>query len=145
LLELIAITFAEETIAAQAAQELERRVDDLGIDPDAIGVIICERDGSFQLLTKRRPGAQEAWSTFWGRLLEVVTDQSPGLDPGFCREVNDHLTPGSSVLFLVATPMQGRSAIDALSQYGGASLSCALSSDGMAELREALDGDAAQT
>src|SRR5204862_1595678 len=67
--ELIAIAYAEETIAAQAAAELERRADDLPIDPDAIGVIVCERNGCWQLTTSRHPGATARWSKFWGALL----------------------------------------------------------------------------
>lgn len=128
MLELIAIAFAEETIAAQAAQELERTVDDLAIDPDAIGVVICERDGSCQLLTKRRPGTTEAWCTFWGRLLETLMEDSlrSRIDPRFVADVRARLTPGSSILFVAGTARQGRHAIDALSHYGGRSQTCPL-------------------
>jgi uncharacterized membrane protein len=146
VLELIAIAFREETIAAQAALELERRVDDLAIDPDAIGVIICERDGSYQLMTKRRPAATAAWSKFWSRLLEVVMDErrEAGIDRGFRRWVGETLTPGTSMLVAVAAQAQRRRALDALSHYGGRSLTCPLAEGGMAELREALDGERAQ-
>jgi len=145
VLELIAIAFREETIAAQAALELERRVDDLAIDPDAIGVIICERDGSYQLMTKRRPAATAAWSKFWSRLLEVVMDErrETGIDRGFRRRVGETLTPGTSVLVAVADEAQGPRAIDALSQYGGRPLTCSLADGGMAELRQALDRERA--
>jgi uncharacterized membrane protein len=142
VLELIAIAFREETIAAQAALELERRVDDLAIDPDAIGVIICERDGSCQLMTKRHPTATAAWSKFWSRLLEVVMDErrEAGIDRGFRRQVGETLTPGTSVLVAVTDEAQRRRAIEAVSQYGGRSLTCSLADGGMAELRESLDG-----
>jgi uncharacterized membrane protein len=146
LLELIAIAFGEETVAAQAAAELERRSDDLAIDPDAIGVIICERDGSCQLMTKRHPAATAAWSKFWSRLLEVLMDdwREAGIDPGFRTRVGETLTPGTSMLVAVAAEPQARRAIDALSQYGGRSLTCSLADGGMAELREALDGERAE-
>jgi uncharacterized membrane protein len=143
LLELIAIAFREETIAAQAAAELERRSDDLAIDPDAMGVIICERDGSCQLMTKRHPTATQAWSQFWSRVLEILMDdwREAGIDPGFRTRVGEILTPGTSILMAVATEPQVGRAIEALSQYGGRSLRCALANGGMAELREALDGN----
>jgi uncharacterized membrane protein len=145
MLELIAIAFGEETIAAQAAAELERRSDDLAIDPDAIGVIICERDGSCQLMTKRHPAATAAWSKFWSRVLEVLMDDSreAGIDAGFRTRVGEALTPGTSLLMAVADEPQVGPAIEALSHYGGRSLTCGLSEGGMAELRSALDGDPA--
>jgi uncharacterized membrane protein len=142
VLELIAIAFGEETIAAQAAAELERRADDLAIDPDAIGVIICERDGSCQLMTKRQPAATAAWSKFWSRVLEVLMDdwREAGIDAGFRTRVGEALTPGTSILMAVAPAAQLTPAIEALSQYGGRSLSCGLADGGMAELHEALNG-----
>lgn len=143
MLELIAIAFGEETIAAQAAAELERRSDDLAIDPDAIGVIICERDGSCQLMTKRHPTATQAWSQFWSRLLVVLMDdwREAGIDPRFRTRVGESLTPGTSIVMAVATEPQGGRAVEAVSQYGGRSLRCALTNGGMVELREALNGN----
>jgi uncharacterized membrane protein len=146
VLELIAIAFGEETTAAQAAAELERRSDDLAIDPDAIGVLIRERDGSCQLMTKRQPAATAGWSKFWSRVLEVLMDDSreAGIDAGFRTRVGEALTPGTSLLLAVADEPQVGPAIEALTQYGGRSLTCGLSDGGMAELRSALDGDPAQ-
>jgi Protein of unknown function (DUF1269) len=145
-LELIAIAFGEETIAAQAAAELERRSDDLAIDPDAIGVIICERDASCQLMTKRHPAATAAWSKFWSRVLEILMDdwREAGIDPGFRTSVGRTLTPGTSIVMAVAAEPQAARAIEALSHYGGRSLTCELSDGGMAELRDALNSDPAQ-
>jgi len=146
VLELIAIAFGEETIAAQAAAELERRADDLAIDPDAMGVIICERDGSCQLMTKRHPAATATWSKFWSRLLELLMDdwREAGIDSGFRARVGKALTPGTSIVMAIADEPQAGRAIDALSHYGGSSLTCRLSEGGMTELREALDGDQAK-
>ena len=131
--ELIAIAYADETVAGQAAEELERRSGDLPIDPDAIGAIVCERDGGrCQLTTSRHPGATAAWSKFWGALLGVVM--------GEC-EIKDMLKPGTSVLFIVVGRVSPELAIDALSHYGGTALKCSLEKDGLAELRDALDGE----
>jgi uncharacterized membrane protein len=143
VLALIAIAFAEETIAAQAAAELERRSDELAIEQDAIGVIICERDGSCQLLTKRRPAARATWCKFWGRILEVLMDdwRETGIDAGFRARVGEMLTPGTSMLMVVAPEPRGP--IAALSHYEGRSLTSPLSAEGLSELRNALDGDPA--
>lgn len=146
MFELIAIAFGEETTAAQAAAELERRSDDLAIDRDAIGVIICERDGSCQLLTKRQPAATAAWSKFWSRILEVLMDdsQEAGIDAGFRSRVGATLTPGTSILMAVVPDPQVGPAIAAMSHYGGRSLISDLADREMAELRNALNGDPGQ-
>jgi uncharacterized membrane protein len=146
MLELIAIAFAEETIAAQAAQEVDRTVEELEIDPDAIAVIICERSGSCQLMARRRPASTGAWGTFWGQLLELVMEESPrtGGERGFLGEVRKRLTPGSSVLFIVGTRAQGQRAIDAVTQYGGLPLSCPLGQVGITEPHHSVRGSGTQ-
>ena len=146
MLELTAIAFGEATIAAQAAHELERRADDLAIDPDAIGVVICERSGSYQLMTTRQATATTAWSSYWGRMLKLLMEEPcrSAIDPSFLRSVREQLTPGSSVLFVISTREQGRHVIDALSQYGGSSLAFSLVDDALAELHAAIDVDGAQ-
>ena len=142
--ELIAIAYADETIAGQAAEELERRCGDLPIDPDAIGAIVCERDGGrCQLTTSRHPGATAAWSKFWGALLGVVMGECEmsGIDSSFREQIKDMLKPGTSVLFIVVGRVSPELAIDALSHYGGTALKCSLAKDGLAQLRDALDGE----
>src|SRR6476619_4386772 len=142
--DLIAIGYTDETVAGQAAEELERHADELSIDPDAIGVIVCERyGGSCELTTSRQPGATAAGSKFWGALLGVVMGESEmrGI-PSSCREqVKGLLNPGSSCLFVVVGRVSPERAIEALSQYGGAALKCTLATDAVAELRDALDGE----
>src|ERR1700709_223789 len=64
--ELIAITYPAETLAGQAAAELGRVAAEILLDPDAVAVIICERDGSSQLIGSRHPGTPAGWSRFWG-------------------------------------------------------------------------------
>ncbi len=132
---LIAIAYQEETIAGQAAGELERRADDLAIDPDAIGAIVCERDGRCQLTTSRRPGATAAWSKFWGVILGAVMGEAEmtGLDPSFRERINRMLTPATSVVLVV---VWGRTepSIQAVSQYEGTALRCSLTVDSMEPL-----------
>jgi uncharacterized membrane protein len=141
--DLIAIAYAEETTADQAAEELGRGADDLPIDPDAIGVIVCERDGSCRLITSRHPGATAAWSKFWGRLLSIAMNEfaTSGIDPAFREQIRAALTPGTSILFVVVGRERAERAVEAVSQYGGRPLRCALSK---AELRDALNGEHAQ-
>jgi uncharacterized membrane protein len=140
--DLIVIAYPDETIAGQAAEELERRVD-LLIDPDAIGVIVCERDGSYQLTTSRHPGATAAWCKFWGALLGVVTGEvaMSGIDPGFWEQIRAMLQPATSILFVAVGRSRPERAVEALSQYGGAVLNCSLGGADMAELWGALNGE----
>ena len=142
--DLIAIGYADETVAGQAAEELERRADELSIDPDAIGVIVCERDGSScQLTTSRRLGATAPWSKFWGALLGVVMGESEmsGIGSSFRERIKGVLKPGTSILFIVVGRAGPEQAIEALSQYGGAVLTNPLSKADMAELWDALNGE----
>lgn len=150
--DLIAIAYAEETIAGQAAEELQRRGDDLRIDPDAISVIVCERDGSYQLTTSRHPGptrhpgATAAWSKFWGVLLGVVMGevQMSGIAPSFRDRIRGMLTPATSILFVVVGRSRPERVVKALSQYGGTALKCSLVRDDMAELWDELNGEPAR-
>jgi uncharacterized membrane protein len=141
--DLIAIAYPEETVAPQAAEELERCADDLRVDPDAVGVIVCERDGSSRLTTSRRPGATAGWSRFWGVLMGVVMGEVEitGFDPEFRDRINEMLSPGTSVLFVLVGGVRPERAIEALSQYGGTALECPLARDGMTELWDALNGE----
>jgi uncharacterized membrane protein len=146
MLDLIAISYAEETTAAQAAEELKRRADDLPIDPDAIGVIVCERDESCRLMASRHPGAKAAWSKFWGLILNVALNESAPsrIDPAFREQIRAALTPGTSILLVVLGRERGERAVADVSQYGGTPLRCKLSRDAIAELREALNGEPAR-
>jgi uncharacterized membrane protein len=144
--DLIAIAYAEETVAGQAAEELERRADDLSIDPDAVGVIVCERDGSCQLTTSRHPGATAAWSKFWGLLLGVVMGdvEMGGIDSSFRDQIKRALTPGTSIMVVVVGRMQPERAMEAVSQYGGTALKYPLPKEGVDALCDALDGEHAR-
>jgi len=126
--ELIAIAYTEETVAAQAAAELHRCAAEIPLDPDAVSVIVAEKNGNHQLLTSRHPGATAAWSRFWGLIFSVVMNEAEPseLDLSFRQQVRGLLLPGSSVL-LVASGRETREEIlAAVSQYGGKPLFCPL-------------------
>lgn len=122
--ELIAITYPDEILAGQAAAELERRSGDLGMDPDAIGVTICERDGTSHLVTSRQPGTTAAWSRFWGELFAVMTGESEagGLDADFRQRVQGAIAPGTSLMLFVIDRARAGSALAAVSQFAGSVL-----------------------
>jgi uncharacterized membrane protein len=133
--ELIAIAYTDETVAGQAAIELERSAEDLLIDPDAIGVVVCERDGKSQLMTSRHPDATAAWSSFWGIFFGVVMDdaEKSGIDSAFRHQVRGMLKPGTSVLFVAVGRVAPKQIFEALSHYDGRALTCALNTDGTAD------------
>jgi len=134
--ELIAIAYAEETVAAQAAAELDRCAAEIPLDPDAIGVIVAEKNGTHQLLTSRHPGATAAWSRFWGVIFGVVMNEAEpsGLDLGFRRQVKGLLRPGTSVLLVAVRRVTPETVLAAVSQYDGESLTCPLGADATAGL-----------
>jgi uncharacterized membrane protein len=144
--ELIAIAYSDETLAGQAAAELERCAAELPIDPDAVGVIACERSGSCQLMTSCHPGATAAWSKFWGALIGVVMNEAEPseIDADFRRRVRAALKPATSVLFVAVGGEVRVEVLEAVSQYGGESFSCALCAEATAGLWGAPNGAAAQ-
>jgi uncharacterized membrane protein len=129
--ELIAIGYTEETVAAQAAAELDRCAAEIPLDPDAIGVIVAEKNGNHQLLTSRHPGATIAWSRFWGVIFGVVMNETEpsGLDLSFRQQVKGLLRPGSSVLLVAVRRVAPETILSAVSQYGGKSLTSPISAE----------------
>ena len=144
---LVAIAYEDETTAAQAAEELERRAEDLPLDPDAIGVVVCGRDHSYQLGATHHPHTTGAWSRFWGVLFGVLMGEieSSAIDSKFRDQIAGLLTPGSSMLFTAVEAVSPEEVLEALSQYGGTALHCPLARDGTAELWETLDGEQARS
>ena len=144
--ELLAIAYTEETLAGQAASELERCAAELPIDPDAVGVIACERSGSCQLMTSCHPGATAAWSKFWGALIGVVMNEAEPseIDSDFRRRVRVALKPGTSVLFVAVGGGVRVEVLEAVSHYGGESFSCALCAEATAVLLGTPNGALAQ-
>ncbi len=129
--ELVAIVYADETVADRAAGELRRCCDDLLVDPDASSVLVCERDGSFQLITSRRAQAVAPWSKFWGVLLGAIQggEESAGVDAGFRGRLRARLHPGISVL-LLAVPQPGKQRVlEAISHFDGEAISSPLGAE----------------
>jgi uncharacterized membrane protein len=137
--ELIAIAYTEETVAAQAAAELDRCAAEIPLDPDAVGVIVAERNGNHQLLTSRHPGATAAWSKFWGVIFGVVMNEAEPseLDLSFRQQVKGLLRPGSSVLMVAVDRVHPTTILAAVSQYGGNHISCPLGNGPLANMTSA--------
>ncbi len=131
MLELVAITYRDETVADRAIDELWRDAELLAIDPDAAAVLICERDGSCRLTTSRHGGATTHWSAFWGALLEALLEDGrpTTIDAEFRRRLRSLLWPGTSMLLVAAAPAGKRPVLDALSQFGGDVTSCTLTAE----------------
>ena len=129
--ELLAIAYTEETVAGQAAAELDRCAAEIPLDPDAIGIIVAEKNGNHQLLTSRHPGATAAWSRFWGVIFGVVMNESEPseLDLSFRQQVRGLLRPGSSVLLVAVERVTAETVLAAVSQYGGKPLTCPLGAE----------------
>jgi len=162
---LVAIGYPDETTATAASLEANRLAKDLVLQPDAIAVIIRDREGKFHVTTNHHAvGGGATWGMFWGMLFGLlffipVLGMAVGaglgalmgklsknaLDKDFREQVRGMLEPGTSALFLVIEAATPDKAVDALSRYGGKVLKSSLSKDAEAELQEALHGgDAAQ-
>ena len=64
--DLIAIGYPDEATAEAAADEARRLAQDLIIQPDAIAVIVRDKDGSYHVHTSHhRVGAGATWGMFW--------------------------------------------------------------------------------
>lgn len=136
-LELVAISYPDESTADRAATELARCADELAIDPDCAAVIVCERDGSIRLITSRRAGARSRWLGFWGGFLEALTDRSvPAFDPEFRRRLDDSLSPGTSALLVLLPGGESARLTDALSPHDGIPIRCTLSEEQLASASE---------
>jgi uncharacterized membrane protein len=158
---LVAIGYPDETTATEAADEARRLAQDLIIQPDAIAVIIRDRDGSYRVQTNHHVvGAGASWGMFWGflfgllffipvfgmaigagmgALMGKLTKSS--IDKQFQEQVRGMLQPGTSALFLMLEKVTPDKAVDAMSKYGGTVLKTSLSKQDEQELQEALHGD----
>jgi uncharacterized membrane protein len=158
--DLIAIGYPDEATATAAADEARRLAQDLIIQPDAIAVIIRNKDGSYRVQTNHHMvGAGATWGMFWGLLFGLlffipvfgmaigagmgalmgkVTKTS--IDKQFQDQVRDMIKPGTSALFLMLEKVTPDKAVEAMSKYGGTVLKTSLSKDDEKELQEALHG-----
>src|SRR4051812_11129597 len=160
--ELVAIGYPDETTAAAAAEEVKVLAQDLIIEPDAVAVIVRDKEGKYKVTTSHHPvGGGATWGMFWGLLFGLLffvpvfgmaigaglgalmgKVEKSGIDKEFQSQVRDMLQPGTSALFLVVEKVTPDKAVAAMSQYGGTVLKSSLSSKAQKELQEALHGNA---
>ena len=161
--DLIAIGYPDETTATAAAEEARRLAQDLIIQPDAIAVIIRDKDGSYRVQTNHHAvGAGATWGMFWGLLFGLLffipvfgmaigagmgalmgKVTKTGIDKQFEDQVRGMIQPGTSALFLMVEKVTPDKAVEAMSKYGGTVLKTSLSKEGEQELQDALHGRAA--
>jgi uncharacterized membrane protein len=111
--DLIAIGYPDETTAEAAAEEARALARDLIIQPNAIAVIVRDKDGSYHLRTTHHAVGSGA---VWGML-----------------------RPGTSALFLMLENVTADKAVEAMSKYRG-TVQTSLPKDDEKELQDALHG-----
>ena len=161
--DLIAIGYPDETTADAAADEARRLAQDLIIQPDAIAVIVRDKEGKFHTHTSHHlVGGGATWGMFWGLLFGLLffipffglaigagmgalmgKITKSGIDREFQDQVRGLLQPGTSALFLMVEKVTPDKATEALSRFGGTVLKSSLSKEGEAELQDALHGQQA--
>src|SRR6266513_4390642 len=161
--DLIAIGYPDETTADAAADEARRLAQDLIIQPDAIAVIVRDKEGKYHTHTSHHAvGGGATWGMFWGMLFGLLffvpvfgmavgaglgalfgKIEKSGIDKDFQEQVRDMLQPGTSALFLVVEKVTPDKAVEAMSKYGGTVLKSSLSKETEKELQEALHGSEA--
>ena len=160
--ELIAIGYPDVATASLAMEEVERRSEDLVIQPDAVAAIIRDESGRFKTITNAHAvGAGASYGMFWGLLFGMLFFvpflgmafgaglgalmgklEQTGIDRSFQDRIRELLKPGTSALFLVIDKTTPDLAVAALSKFGGTVLKSSLSEDAEARLQEALHGTA---
>ena len=163
--DLIAIGYPDEATATAAADEARRLAQDLIIQPDAIAVIIRDKDGGYRVQTNHHlVGAGATWGMFWGFLFGLLFFipvfgmaigagmgalmgklSKTSIDKQFQEQVRDMIKPGTSALFLMLEKVTPDKSVEAMSKYGGTVLKTSLSKDDEKELQDALHGGEATT
>lgn len=161
---LVAIGYPDETTATAASLEANDLAKDLVLQPDAIAVIIRDREGKFHVTTNHHAvGGGATWGMFWGLLFGLLFFipligmgvgaglgalmgklSKNAIDKGFRDQVREMLEPGTSALFLVVEQATPDKAVEGLSRFGGRVLKSSLSKEAEAELQDALHGGDAQ-
>jgi uncharacterized membrane protein len=160
--ELVAIGYPDETTASLAAEEVQRLAQDLIVEPDAVAVIVRDKEGKYHVHTSHHAvGGGATWGMFWGLLFGLLffvpvfgmavgaglgalfgKVEKTGINKEFQEQVRDLVQPGTSALFVVVEKVTPDKAVDALSQYGGTVLKSSLSKEAEKELQDALHGEA---
>ena len=161
--DLIAIGYPDEATAEAAADEARRLAHDLIIEPDAIAVIVRDKEGGYHTHTNHHlVGGGATWGMFWGLLFGLLffipvfglavgaglgalmgKITKSGVDKEFQDQVRGLLQPGTSALFLMVEKVTPDKAVEALSKYGGTVLKTSLSKEDEKELQDALHGEQA--
>jgi uncharacterized membrane protein len=122
---LIAIGYPDETTATAAADEARRLAKDLIIQPDAIAVIIRDKEGSYHVdTTHHAVGGGAVWGMFWGFLFGLLffipvfgmaigagmgalfgKVGKTGIDRQVLEQMGDAVPPGKAGWFLVIGQM----------------------------------------
>ena len=157
--DLIAIGYPDGTTAQAAPDEAHRLARDLIIEPDAIAVIVRDKEGKFHV-HQAQPGGRRrdvgdvlgllfgllffipvlgmAVGAGMGALMGKVTKS--GIDKQFQDQVRGMIEPGTSALFLMVEKVTPDKAVEAMSKYGGTVIKTSLSKEGEKELQDALHG-----
>jgi uncharacterized membrane protein len=158
--DLIVIGYPDETTAEAAADEARRLAQDLIIQPDAIAVIVRDKEGNYHTHTNHHlVGGGATWGMFWGFLFGLLffipvlglavgaglgalmgKFAKSGIDKQFQDQVRGMIQPGTSALFLMVEKVTPDKAVEAMSKYGGTVLKTSLSKEGEQELQDALHG-----
>jgi uncharacterized membrane protein len=161
---LVAIGYPDETTATAASLEADRLAKDLIIQPDAIAVIIRDREGKYHVTTNHHPvGGGATWGMFWGLLFGMlffipILGMAVGAGLGaltgkltknainkeFQDRIREELQPGTSALFLIVEAVTPDKAVDALSKFGGTVIKSSLSKEAEENLQDALHGKGEQ-
>ncbi|GAA0468881.1 membrane protein [Paractinoplanes deccanensis] len=162
---LVAIGYPDETTATAASLEADRLSKDLILQPDAIAVIIRDKEGKYHVTTNHHAvGGGATWGMFWGLLfgmlffipvlgmaigagLGALTGKltKNAINKDFQDRIREQLQPGTSALFLVIEQVTPDKAVEALSKFGGTVIKSSLSKETEAELQEALHGKGEQS
>jgi len=157
---LVAIGYPDEATATAAADEARQMAKDLIIEPDAIAVIVRDKEGKFRVTTNHHAVAGGAtWGMFWGLLFGLLffvpflgmavgaglgaimgKVATGAVDKDFESRVREMLQPGTSALFLIIERATTDRAVERLSRFGGTVLKSSLSEEAEAKLQAALHG-----
>jgi uncharacterized membrane protein len=158
--DLIAIGYDDEATAAAAAAEVVQLTRDLIIEPDAVAVIVRDKEGKYKVTTSHHPvGAGASYGMFWGLLFGLLffvpvfgmavgaglgallgKVEKTGIDREFQEQVREMVQPGTSALFVIVEKVTPDKAVEGLSKFGGTVLKSSLSKDAEHELQDALHG-----